>query len=61
MPKAEIEILRTVTVARDESVMVEADVPQNVLDDPDELFDWVEAELNKEFSPLRTAADEYDP
>lgn len=61
MPKVEIEILRTVTITRDESVTVEVNIPQRILDNeydnPGELYDWVERELGKESSALRTATD----
>lgn len=52
MPKTQIEILRTVTITRDESVEVEVNVPQDVLDDPDGLCDWTEQQLKRESSEL---------
>lgn len=33
MPKVEIEILRTVTITREESAVIELDVPKRVLDE----------------------------
>jgi hypothetical protein len=57
MPMAEIEILRTVEITRDESAILQLDVPQHILDDPDELYDWVEEEMNKPDSEVRQAVD----
>lgn len=52
MPKVEIEIMRTVTVTREESVVVELDVPQSVLDGEHEgveigVVDWVDGIMAK--------------
>jgi hypothetical protein len=61
MPKVEIEILRRVTVTRDESAIVELDVPAHILDDPDELFDWVEREMGKTDSEVcKATADAWE-
>lgn len=60
MPKTKIEISRQVEICRDEKVTVEVDVPAHILDDPDELFDWVEGQMNSttgnELSNAVTAA-----
>jgi hypothetical protein len=45
VPKAEIEILAQVEITRDVAAIVELDVPKRVLDDPDELHDWVEEQM----------------
>lgn len=45
MPKANIEIKRQVEITRDEAVTIEVDVPQHILDDPDELYDWVKERM----------------
>jgi hypothetical protein len=58
MAKTEIEIRRTVTITREESVTVTVDVPQDILDNPDDVFrldDWVEAQLKITGSELLTA------
>jgi hypothetical protein len=41
MPKVEIEILRTVTIERDQNVVIEVDVPKQVLDDG-EVLDFID-------------------
>jgi hypothetical protein len=43
MPKVEIEVRRTVETTREESIIVEVDVPSHILDlaDDEELHDWV--------------------
>lgn len=41
MPKVEVEILRTVTITREENVTVELNVPQQVLNDGD-VVGWVD-------------------
>jgi hypothetical protein len=62
MTTVEIEIKREVTITREESVTVEVDIPQEVLDDPDPdvLFDWVEERMKSptgsEVSNAATAA-----
>lgn len=50
MPKVELEIMRTVTVTREESVIVEVDVPKRVLADGDETC-WVIEQLDKNITP----------
>lgn len=58
MPQAEIEIRRTVTITREESVTVNVDIPQHILDDPDDDFaldDWVEGQLKIPNSDLSEA------
>lgn len=47
MPKVNIEILRTVTVTRDENAVVELDVPKHILDD-EEVLSWVDEIIDKE-------------
>lgn len=59
MPKREIEILRTVTITREESVIIVVDVPKRVLKD-EEVFEWADVELKKEGTALRTLADAAD-
>lgn len=54
----QIEIKRTVTVTREETVTVDVDVPQSILDNPDDHFgvdDWVEAQLKIPNSDLSEA------
>jgi hypothetical protein len=61
MPKAEIEILAQVEISRDLSATVELDVPQHILDDPDELFDWVEEQMkNTEGDVYKTVTAAWD-
>ena len=58
MPQAEIEIRRTVTITREESVTVTVDVPQSIIDDEDDdcaLDDWVEGELKNPNSNVSAA------
>lgn len=47
MPKVEIEIMRTVTVTREESVVIELDVPKRVLDD-EEVDSWVDNLMDRD-------------
>lgn len=49
-PKIEIEILRTATITRDESLIVEVDVPEHVLEDG-VLEDWVDLQLDADRTP----------
>lgn len=51
MPKVEIEILRTVTVTRDENAVVELDVPKRVLDDGD-VVSWLDEIMEKDADSL---------
>ena len=46
MPKVQVEILRTVTVTREESAIVELNVPKSVIDDCGEL-DWIDQIMEK--------------
>lgn len=46
MPKVEIEISRTVTITRDESVVVELNVPKRVLDD-EEVLNWLDEVMDR--------------
>jgi hypothetical protein len=46
MPKIEVEILRTVTITREESATVELNVPKSVIDDGEEL-DWIDQIMEK--------------
>lgn len=55
MPKIELEILRRVETTRDESVVVEVNVPKSVVDDLDDLHDWVKTQLDSGISPLTHA------
>lgn len=53
--KANIEILRTVEITRDERIEVEVEVPDRLLADDaefDALENWAEKELKKEDSEL---------
>lgn len=54
MPKVEVEILRTVTITRDESCVVELDIPKSVLKDGREA-DWVAEQGDIEDSPVARA------
>lgn len=56
MPKIEVEILRTVTITREENTTVELGVPQSVIDDCTEL-DWLDAIMTKD-AKYRTAEEE---
>lgn len=47
MPKVEVEILRTVTVTREEKAVVELDVPEEVLAD-EEIVDWIDQIMEKD-------------
>lgn len=60
MPRVELEIQRTVTIEREETITVEVDVPQDVLDEEADfdLHDWVENNLKDDTSELaKTAVD----
>lgn len=46
VPKVEVEILRTVTVTRSESAIVELGVPKSVLDNAD-VTSWVDEVMGK--------------
>ncbi len=46
MPEIEIEIQRTVTITREESVVVTVDVPTRVTDN-EEVLDWVDDIMEK--------------
>lgn len=46
MPKAEVEILRTVTITREESLVIELNIPKAVLEDGEEL-DWIDQQLEE--------------
>lgn len=53
-----IEIKRTVTITREESIEVDVDIPDHILDDeadPDELADWVGAQMKIDDSQLSQA------
>ncbi len=56
MPKVEIEILRTVTITREESAVVELNVPKRVLDD-EEVLSWVDEIMDKDDDGTLTATD----
>lgn len=59
MPKVRLEIKATRTITYEESVEVEADVPQLMLDNPDgdNLHDWVEGQLKDPESALLAASN----
>lgn len=54
MPKIEVEIFRTVTVTREESLIIELNIPKAVLEDGEEL-DWIEQQLEDQESETATA------
>ena len=56
MPKIEVEILRTVTVTREEKTTVELDVPQSVIDDGEEV-DWIDTIMDKDDDGTLTQED----
>ena len=51
MPKIEVEILRTVTVTREENVIAELDVPKRVLDDGD-VVGWIDEIMEKNYESM---------
>lgn len=51
MPKVEIEIMRTVTVTREESAVVELDVPKRVIDEGD-VVSWVDDIMEKPYESM---------
>lgn len=51
MPKIEVEILRTVTITREENVTLELNVPKTVIDDGGEL-DWVDQVMEKQLHDM---------
>ncbi len=58
MPSIEVEILRTVTVTREENTTVELNVPKTVIDDGEEL-DWIDQVMEKDLrdmTPMEKAA-----
>ena len=60
MAKVEIEIVRTVEITREEKVVLELDVPKDILDDPDGdfgLLDWVDTQMKITGSAARNAGD----
>lgn len=56
MPKVEIEIMRTVTITREESATVELDVPKQVLAD-EEVLSWVDEIMDKDDDGTLSAKD----
>lgn len=46
MPKVELEILRTVTITREESIIVEVDVPAEELGEDGDLLGWVDQQMD---------------
>lgn len=58
MPKANVEICRATTITREENTIVEVNVPKAVLEDADELYDWVETQMDLPDSALRKATDD---
>ena len=61
MAKVEIEIFRTVEITREEKVVLELDVPQDILDDPHGdfgLLDWVDGQMKITGSAACTAGDD---
>lgn len=46
MPKVDIEIIRTLTITREESVSVELDVPKRILDE-EEVVSWIDEIMEK--------------
>lgn len=46
MPVVELEILRTVTITREESIIVEVDVPAEELGEDGDLLGWVDQQMD---------------
>lgn len=58
MPKIEVEILRTVTITREENTTLELNVPKSFIDDGEEL-DWIDQVMEKalqDMTPMEKAA-----
>lgn len=56
MPKVEVEIMRTVTITREESAVVELEVPKRVLAD-EEVDSWLAEVMDKDDDGTLTAND----
>ncbi len=44
MPKVNVEILRTVTITREENVVVEMNIPKHILDE-DDVLGWIDSKV----------------
>ncbi len=56
MPKVNVEILRTVTITREENVVVELVVPKRVLDDED-VISWVDEQVEAQNATVTELLD----
>ena len=60
MPRIELEIMGTKTVSTDERITVVVDVPQDVLDDPFALREWVDKQLQDASTELSKEVNKDD-